>query len=129
MITLHRLGHAVDTFQINPDAIITIEATPDTVITILQRPEDRRGRAARAGGRRGQGPTAPGVRRGAPAAPRAAPRAQRDAPRHPPAQALDADARCMTRRPRHATPESLNHAAFTAPPPSFFRPCRSKRLR
>jgi uncharacterized protein YlzI (FlbEa/FlbD family) len=34
MITLHRLGHAVDTFQINPDAIITIEATPDTVITI-----------------------------------------------------------------------------------------------
>jgi len=35
MITLHRLGHAVDTFQINPDAITTIEATPDTVITIL----------------------------------------------------------------------------------------------
>ena len=34
MITLHRLGHAVDTFQINPDAITTIEATPDTVITI-----------------------------------------------------------------------------------------------
>jgi flagellar protein FlbD len=35
MITLHRLGHAVETFQINPDAITTIEATPDTVITIL----------------------------------------------------------------------------------------------
>jgi uncharacterized protein YlzI (FlbEa/FlbD family) len=35
MITLHRLGHAVDTFQINPDAIVTVEATPDTVITIL----------------------------------------------------------------------------------------------
>ena len=35
MITLHRLGHAVDTFQINPDAITTIEATPDTVITLL----------------------------------------------------------------------------------------------
>jgi flagellar protein FlbD len=34
MITLHRLGHAVDSFQINPDAITTIEATPDTVITI-----------------------------------------------------------------------------------------------
>jgi flagellar protein FlbD len=34
MITLHRLGHAVETFQINPDAITTIEATPDTVITI-----------------------------------------------------------------------------------------------
>ena len=34
MITLHRLGHAVDTFQINPDAITTIEATPDTVITL-----------------------------------------------------------------------------------------------
>jgi uncharacterized protein YlzI (FlbEa/FlbD family) len=35
MITLHRLGHAVDTFQINPDAILTIEATPDTVITVI----------------------------------------------------------------------------------------------
>src|SRR3984885_5290405 len=35
MITLHRLGHAVDTFQINPDVIVTVEATPDTVITIL----------------------------------------------------------------------------------------------
>jgi uncharacterized protein YlzI (FlbEa/FlbD family) len=34
MITLHRLGHAVETFQINPDAITTIEATPDTVITL-----------------------------------------------------------------------------------------------
>ncbi|HET8977537.1 MAG TPA: flagellar FlbD family protein [Solirubrobacteraceae bacterium] len=35
MITLHRLGHAVDTFQINPDVILTVEATPDTVITIM----------------------------------------------------------------------------------------------
>jgi uncharacterized protein YlzI (FlbEa/FlbD family) len=35
MITLHRLGHAVDCFQINPDVITTVEATPDTVITIL----------------------------------------------------------------------------------------------
>jgi uncharacterized protein YlzI (FlbEa/FlbD family) len=35
MITLHRLGHAVDTFQINPDAILTVEATPDTVITVM----------------------------------------------------------------------------------------------
>lgn len=35
MITLHRLGHSVDAFQINPDVIITVEATPDTVITIL----------------------------------------------------------------------------------------------
>jgi uncharacterized protein YlzI (FlbEa/FlbD family) len=35
MITLHRLGHAVDCFQINPDVIITLEATPDTVITIM----------------------------------------------------------------------------------------------
>lgn len=34
MITLHRLGHEVDTFQVNPDAIVTIEANPDTVITI-----------------------------------------------------------------------------------------------
>jgi uncharacterized protein YlzI (FlbEa/FlbD family) len=35
MITLHRLGHAVDAFQINPDVILTVEATPDTVITIM----------------------------------------------------------------------------------------------
>jgi flagellar protein FlbD len=35
MITLHRLGHALDTFQINPDVIITVEANPDTVITII----------------------------------------------------------------------------------------------
>ena len=35
MITLHRLGHAVDTFQINPDIIMTVEATPDTVITVM----------------------------------------------------------------------------------------------
>jgi uncharacterized protein YlzI (FlbEa/FlbD family) len=35
MITLHRLGHAVECFQINPDVIITLEATPDTVITII----------------------------------------------------------------------------------------------
>jgi flagellar protein FlbD len=34
MITLHRLGHEVDSFQVNPDAIITIDANPDTVITI-----------------------------------------------------------------------------------------------
>lgn len=34
MITLHRLGHAVETFQINPDAITTIEAMPDTVIAL-----------------------------------------------------------------------------------------------
>ena len=27
MITLHRLGHAVDTFQINPDAITTITSS------------------------------------------------------------------------------------------------------
>jgi flagellar protein FlbD len=35
MITLHRLGHAVDAFQINPDVIMTVEATPDTVITVM----------------------------------------------------------------------------------------------
>jgi len=35
MITLHRLGHQVDTFQINPDVIVTVEATPDTVLTIV----------------------------------------------------------------------------------------------
>jgi uncharacterized protein YlzI (FlbEa/FlbD family) len=34
MMTLHRLGHKLDTFQLNPDLIMTVEATPDTVITL-----------------------------------------------------------------------------------------------
>ena len=34
MITLHRLGHAVEPFQLNPDMIVTIEANPDTTITL-----------------------------------------------------------------------------------------------
>jgi uncharacterized protein YlzI (FlbEa/FlbD family) len=35
MITLHRLGHAVEPFQLNPDLIMTVEANPDTVITLI----------------------------------------------------------------------------------------------
>ncbi len=34
MITLHRLGHSVEAFQLNPELIMTVEATPDTVITL-----------------------------------------------------------------------------------------------
>jgi uncharacterized protein YlzI (FlbEa/FlbD family) len=34
MITLHRLGHAVEAFHLNPDLIVAVEATPDTVITL-----------------------------------------------------------------------------------------------
>lgn len=34
MITLHRLGHKLEPFQLNPDHIATVEATPDTVITL-----------------------------------------------------------------------------------------------
>jgi flagellar protein FlbD len=34
MITLHRLGHADDAFQLNSDLIVTVEATPDTVVTL-----------------------------------------------------------------------------------------------
>ena len=34
MITLHRLGHQVEAFQLNPDLIMTVEANPDTVITL-----------------------------------------------------------------------------------------------
>jgi uncharacterized protein YlzI (FlbEa/FlbD family) len=34
MITLHRLGHADESFQLNPDLIVTVEATPDTVVTL-----------------------------------------------------------------------------------------------
>jgi flagellar protein FlbD len=34
MITLHRLGHQVERFQLNPDLIVTVEANPDTTITL-----------------------------------------------------------------------------------------------
>lgn len=34
MITLHRLGHSEERFQLNPDLIVTVESTPDTVITL-----------------------------------------------------------------------------------------------
>ena len=34
MITLNRLGHSDEPFQLNPDMIVTIESTPDTVITL-----------------------------------------------------------------------------------------------
>lgn len=34
MITLHRLGHFEQSFQLNPDLIVTVESTPDTVITL-----------------------------------------------------------------------------------------------
>jgi flagellar protein FlbD len=34
VITLHRLGHADEPFQLNPDLIVTIESTPDTVVTL-----------------------------------------------------------------------------------------------
>jgi flagellar protein FlbD len=34
MITLHRLGHNAESFELNPDLIVTVEANPDTVITL-----------------------------------------------------------------------------------------------
>lgn len=34
MITLHRIGHTAEPFELNADLIVTIEATPDTVITL-----------------------------------------------------------------------------------------------
>jgi flagellar protein FlbD len=34
MITLSRLGHSDEPFQLNPDMIVTVESTPDTVITL-----------------------------------------------------------------------------------------------
>jgi flagellar protein FlbD len=34
VITLHRLGHTDEPFQLNPDLIVTIESTPDTVVTL-----------------------------------------------------------------------------------------------
>lgn len=34
MITLHRLGHSDESFQLNPDLIVSVESRPDTVITL-----------------------------------------------------------------------------------------------
>jgi uncharacterized protein YlzI (FlbEa/FlbD family) len=34
MITLSRLGHSDEPFQLNPDMIVLVESTPDTVITL-----------------------------------------------------------------------------------------------
>ncbi len=34
MITLNRLGHTDEPFQLNIDMIVTVESTPDTVITL-----------------------------------------------------------------------------------------------
>jgi flagellar protein FlbD len=34
MITLHRLAHEAEPFQLNPDLIVTVEANPDTVISL-----------------------------------------------------------------------------------------------
>jgi flagellar protein FlbD len=34
MITLNRLGHSDEPFQLNVDMIVTVESTPDTVITL-----------------------------------------------------------------------------------------------
>jgi uncharacterized protein YlzI (FlbEa/FlbD family) len=34
MITLNRLGHHDEPFQLNPDMIVTVESTPDTVIAL-----------------------------------------------------------------------------------------------
>jgi flagellar protein FlbD len=34
MISVHRLGHLDEPFQVNPDLIETVEAHPDTVMTL-----------------------------------------------------------------------------------------------
>jgi uncharacterized protein YlzI (FlbEa/FlbD family) len=34
VITLNRLGHSDEPFQLNPDMIVTVESTPDTVIAL-----------------------------------------------------------------------------------------------
>jgi flagellar protein FlbD len=34
MITLHRLAHWDEPFQLNPDLIATVEAVPDTVVRL-----------------------------------------------------------------------------------------------
>jgi flagellar protein FlbD len=34
MITLHRLAHVDEPFQLNPDLIATVEAVPDTIVAL-----------------------------------------------------------------------------------------------
>ena len=34
MITLHRLAHCDESFQLNPDLIATVEAVPDTMLRL-----------------------------------------------------------------------------------------------
>jgi uncharacterized protein YlzI (FlbEa/FlbD family) len=34
MITLHRLGHLEEPFDVNPDLIATVESHPDTVVCL-----------------------------------------------------------------------------------------------
>ena len=34
MITLHRLGHKLEIFRLNPDLIVTVESNPDTTILL-----------------------------------------------------------------------------------------------
>jgi uncharacterized protein YlzI (FlbEa/FlbD family) len=34
MIELHRLGHALEAFHVNPDLIVTVEAAPDTHVAL-----------------------------------------------------------------------------------------------
>jgi flagellar protein FlbD len=34
MITLHRLAHHDESFQLNPDLIATVEAVPDTIVAL-----------------------------------------------------------------------------------------------
>lgn len=34
MITLRRLGHTDEQFQLNPDMIVMVESTPDTVVSL-----------------------------------------------------------------------------------------------
>jgi flagellar protein FlbD len=34
MITLHRLAHCEEPFQLNPDLIATVESVPDTIVAL-----------------------------------------------------------------------------------------------
>ena len=86
MITLNRLGHSDEPFQLNPDMIVTVESTPDTVITlatgakvvVAETPEEVAARSA---------PTAPrcsatrSVPQAGASAPAAAPQIHREPPR------------------------------------------------
>ncbi len=109
MITLHRLGHSDEPFQLNPDMIVTVESTPDTVITLAT------------GAKVVVAETPAGGRRSRQRLPRRGPerRAQTPpagAPARRPGSATRRGSPPWRTRPRSATRQDVSQSRLTRPP-------------